>query len=106
MDAKAPLPPHGVVIALGGEYARRGFCYLPRQDGKIDGMVASYGFYVSEDGVNWGRAVATGTLSNDPAEKEVVFPSKTGSFVRFMAHAEVDSRTWPRVAEISILRIR
>jgi F5/8 type C domain len=77
-----------------------------RQDGKIDGMVARYSFYVSENGVNWGRAVATGTFSRDPAEKEMVFPEKQGSFVRFVAHAEGNGMPWTSMAEINVLAMQ
>jgi hypothetical protein len=52
MGAKAPLHPHELVLALGGEYVVRGWRYLPRQDGKTEGVVARYSFYVSEDSVN------------------------------------------------------
>jgi hypothetical protein len=33
---KAPIHPHELVIALGGEHVVKGFRYLPRQDGKIE----------------------------------------------------------------------
>jgi hypothetical protein len=56
MGEKAPRHPHQLIIALGGDYVVRGFRYLPRQDGKMDGMVTRCSFYVSQDGVNWGRA--------------------------------------------------
>ncbi len=106
MGEKAPSHPHELVIALGGDYVVKGFRYLPRQDGKIDGMVTRYSFYVSEDEKDWGELAATGTFSRDITEKEVVFPGKMGSFVRFVAHAEVHGRPWTSMAEISILLIR
>ncbi len=106
MGSKAPMPPHELEVALGGEYVVKGFRYLPRQDGKTDGTVARYSFYVSEDGVNWGEAVATGTFSRGSVEKEVVFTEKQGSFVRFVAHAEVNGKPWTSMAEINVLAIR
>jgi hypothetical protein len=57
MGAKAPVHPHELVIALGGDHVVGGFRYLPRWDGRTEGMVGRYSFYVSEDGVNWGKAV-------------------------------------------------
>jgi hypothetical protein len=104
--ARASLPPHEVVIALGGEYTVSGFRYLPRQDGKTDGMVGRYSFYVSEDGKDWGKAATTGTFSRDIAEQEVTFPGKEGSFVRFVAHSEVNGKPWTSVAEIKVLGVR
>jgi hypothetical protein len=106
MGAKAPIHPHELVIALGGEYAVSGFRYLPRQDGKTEGMVARYSFYVSEDGVEWGEAVMTGTFSRGAAEQLVTFTGKMGSFVRFVAHSEVNGKSWTSVAEINVLGVR
>jgi F5/8 type C domain/Fibronectin type III domain len=103
-SAKASGHPHELVIALGAEYVVRGFRYLPRQDGKSDGMVEQYSLYVSEDGKNWGEAVTTGTFPRDIAVKEVTFPGKVGSFVRFVAHSEVDGKPWTSAAEIKVLR--
>jgi hypothetical protein len=103
--ARVSVHPHELVIALGREYMVRGFRYLPRQDGKIDGMVARYSFYVSEDGKDWGKAVTTGTFSRDIAEQEMTFPGKVGSFVRFVAHSEVNGKPWTSLAEIKVLEV-
>jgi F5/8 type C domain/Fibronectin type III domain len=104
--ARASVHPHELVIALGREYMVSGFRYLPRQDGKTDGMVGRYSFYVSEDGKGWGKAVTTGTFSRDIAEQEVTFPGKVGSFVRFVAHSEVNGKPWTSVAELNVLGVR
>ncbi len=106
MGAKAPIHPHELVVELGGEYSVRGFRYLPRQDGKTDGMVGRYSFYVSEDGEEWGEAVATGMFSRGTGEQEVTFPEKIGSYVRFVAHSEVNGKPWTSVAAITILGVR
>jgi hypothetical protein len=106
MGAKAPIHPHELVIALGEEYGVRGFRYLPRQDEKTEGMVARYSFYVSEDGKDWGKAVITGAFSRDAAEQQVTFTEKMGSFVRFVAHSEVDGKPWTSVAELKVWGVR
>jgi F5/8 type C domain len=106
MGARASVHPHELVIALGGEYVVRGFRCLPRQDGKTDGMVARYSFYVSVDGENWGKAAAIGTFSGNTTEQEVTFPEKVGSFVRFVAHSEVNGKPWTSVAELTVLGMR
>jgi hypothetical protein len=105
-DAKASRHPHEVVIALGGEYMVRGFRYLPRQDGKTDGMVGRYSFYVRQDGEEWGEAVTTGSFSRDITEQQVTFPEKAGSFVRFVADSEVDGKPSTTVAQINVLAVR
>jgi beta-galactosidase len=83
-----------LVIALGGDYVVREFRYLPCS------------FHVSEDGVNWGRVVATGRFPRDAAEKEVVFTGKQWNFVRFVAHAEVNGMSWMSMAEINVLAMQ
>jgi hypothetical protein len=103
LGAKAPRHPHELVIALGDRYSVRGFRYLPRQDGSLDGTVARFDFYVSEDGEDWGKSVAAGIFSGDAAEKEVVFPEHKGSFVRLVAHSEINDKPWTSIAEITVL---
>ena len=65
------------------------FQYLPRQDGSPNGRIAQFEFYVSLDGVNWGTAVATGTLANVATEQEVGFAPKTGQYIRLRALTSV-----------------
>lgn len=103
MGARAPGHPHELVIALGGSYNVRGIRYLPRQDGSLDGTIERFRLYVSEDGVEWGTAVAAGSFARDATEKEVIFPERMGNFVRLVAHSEVNGMPWTSIAEISIL---
>lgn len=98
-----PVHPHEIVIDLGGAYIVAGFQYLPRQDGGINGTVADYSLYVSEDGLAWGEAVATGTFAGDTTEKEVMFAPKPAQYVRFVALSEVNGEPWTSAAEINIL---
>jgi hypothetical protein len=103
--AASPEHPHKLDIALGGTYEVWGLSYLPRQDGCPNGAVLRYTIYVSMDGVKWGNAVATGTLTKDDAQKELVFLGKKGRFVRFVAQSEVNGNPWTSAAEINILGV-
>jgi lysophospholipase L1-like esterase len=98
-----PPPPHEIRINLSAVYSIGGFRYLPRQDGISNGRIGQYEFYVSSDGVNWGSAVATGTLANDALEKEVLFTPKTGQYVRLRALTEVTGNPWTSMAELNVL---
>jgi hypothetical protein len=98
-----PVFPHKIVIDLGDLYVVRGFQYLPRQDGNINGTVADYSIYVSKDGITWGETVATGTFAGDTTEKEVTFTGKIGRYVRFVALSEVNGNLWTSAAEMNIL---
>ena len=98
-----PVCPHEIVIDLGDIYLVGKFQYLPRQDGNINGTVADYSIYVSEDGITWEEAVATGTFAGDTTEKEVTFAGKSGRYVRFVALSEVNGNPWTSAAEINII---
>jgi lysophospholipase L1-like esterase len=77
-------PPHEIQIDLSGNYNIDGFRYLPRQD-SWNGTIRNYEFYVSVDGVTWGSSVASGAFANTMAEKEVLFTTKSGRYVRLRA---------------------
>jgi lysophospholipase L1-like esterase len=98
-----PPQPHEIQINLGAVYDMRGFRYLPRQDGRSNGRIARYEFYVSTDGTNWDTPVVAGILANGSMEKEVLFTPTTGQFVRLKALTEVDGFPWTAVAEINVL---
>jgi hypothetical protein len=103
--ATDPVHPHKLDIALGGTYEVWALRYLPRQDDTLNGTVLRYSIYVSMDGVKWGNLVATGTLTKDAAEKELVFKGRVGQFVRFVAQSEVNGNPWTSAAEINILGV-
>jgi hypothetical protein len=102
-SAANPPCPHEIQIDLGASYSIGGFRYLPRQDGSSNGMVKQYEFYVSVDGQSWGSAKATGAFAAGTSEKEVLFTSATGRFVRFRALSEVNSNPWTSMGELSVL---
>jgi F5/8 type C domain-containing protein len=102
----SPAPPHEIQIDLGASYTITGFQYLPRQDGSTNGNVANYEFYVSTDGLNWGTAVASGTLiatPSDLSQKQATFTGIVGRYVRFRALSEVHGGPWTAAAEINVL---
>ena len=102
----APATPHEIQIDLGAIYSINGFQYLPRQDSFSNGDIANYEFYVSADGVNWGPAVASGTLitsASDHAQKQVTFTGTPGRFVRLRALTEISGGPWTAVAELNVL---
>jgi F5/8 type C domain len=102
----SPATPHEIQIDLGASYTISGFQYLPRQDGGTNGDVANYEFYVSTDGVNWGTAVASGTLivtASDVTQKQVTFTGVVGRYVRFRAMSEVHGGPWTALAELNVL---
>ncbi|MBC3846765.1 discoidin domain-containing protein [Winogradskyella echinorum] len=95
--------PHEFQIDLGIESDVSGLEYLPRQAG-INGTIADYEIYVSNDPNNWGTAISTGTWANSNALKTVSFPVTQGRYVRLAALSEVNGNVWASAAEINIVR--
>jgi len=102
-NAQPPMP-HEIQIDLRASYNVAGFRYLPRQDGKTNGRIARYEFYVSTDGSNWGTAVATGTFTNTANQQEVQFAPKVGSYVRLRVLSEVNGSPYAAVADLNVLQ--
>lgn len=60
----APAGSREITIDLGKTEDVSGFVYIPRQDGKTDGMAFHYKFFTSMDGKNWAEAKTPGEFSN------------------------------------------
>lgn len=99
----SPPPPHEIAIDLGVVQTIGGFRYLPRQDAWNNGNIGQYEFYVSMDGSNWGSPVAAGVFANTKTEKEVLFPSISGRFVKLREISEVNGKPYCNVAELNIV---
>lgn len=95
--------PHEIQIDLGASYTVAGFTYLVRQDFGVNGSIARFEIYVSEDGLTWGTAVKSGTLDYRITNRRIVFPSKTGRYIRLLALSEVNGNPWASAAEFGVL---
>lgn len=92
--------PHELQIELTKETSMSGFTYFPRNDG-ANGLVASFAFYVSNDGKSWGEPVAKGTFASTNEPTEVKFGSTVkAKYVRFVALKGFDGQKWASVAEL------
>ena len=105
-DAGRQPPPQEIVVDTGKLSDIAGFLYLPRQDDCTVGIVAQFAFYLSEDGCNWGTAVATGEFGNikaNPVQQKVRFSqSVRGRFFKFVALRSADADCIS-VAELGLL---
>lgn len=84
-----------------------GFAYLPRQDGKTQGMTSRYRFEISMDGSNW-KIVSEGEFGNlraNPVEQQISFPAQKARYVRFFSTAALDG-SGSSVAELKLLSPR
>jgi alpha-L-fucosidase len=82
-----------------------GFSYLPRQDGKQDGIVEEYRFEISMDGDNWTTTTSGrfGNIQNNPNLQEVRFAPVDARYLRLTALHTLDNNASMSAAEISVL---
>jgi len=97
----APGYPHEMIINLGSSYLLDTLRYLPRQY-ITGGRIADYYVFVSEDGRDWGTAVASGTFENNNNEQYAMFFPKRGQFIRFVGMNEVNGQEIATVAELNL----
>lgn len=97
-------PPQSIVVDMGETLSVKGFSYLPRQDGRTNGMTSRYVFELSEDGKKWTK-VSEGEFGNlraNPVEQVVDFAQRKARYFRFTGTAALD-KNHISAAEIGIL---
>lgn len=104
--SKPTPPPHQIQIDLGEKHLIRGFQYLPRQDGATVGTIRGFKFYVSMDGKNWGKPIATGKFATGTQEKRVFGTPKRGRYIRLVGESEVNGNSDCSVAELNVIEGR
>jgi len=103
---KVSAAPHEIQIDLGSARDVKGFQYLPRQDGSGVGNIGKYAFFVSMNGADWGKPVATGKFSASATEKRVLSTLKRGRFVRLVSFSDTSGNSACSIAELNILQAR
>lgn len=98
---RAPYP-HELVLSLSKEADIRGIEYTPRQDAE-EGRIARYEIYVSLDGKEWGKAVASGTFAAGREAQAIRFDSRRGRYVKLVALSALDKGKKAAVAELKVL---
>jgi alpha-L-fucosidase len=99
--------PHEIVVDMGEALTLKGFTFLPRQDGKLNGTPDRYEFYVSVDGTTWGApvdAVRVFQHQSEPnAANELFDQAVAGSYFRFVVLRVVDNADYVTIAEIGVI---
>jgi alpha-L-fucosidase len=98
--------PHVITVDMGASHRIRGFTYLPRQDGNLNGTTENFRFETSADGVNWVTNIPSGTFANirnNPSLQEVGFFPVNARYFRFTALQEVYRNGWTTAAELSVV---
>lgn len=97
----APYP-HELQLALGREQPVNSIRYTPRQDAS-EGRIARYEVYLSLDGEEWGKAVATGTFKDSAETQTVRFESRQARYVKLQALSAADGGKLAAIAELEVL---
>jgi galactose oxidase len=101
--AAVPLP-HSITIDMHATNYVSGLTYLPRQDTSFNGDIGQYSISVSQDGINWGTPVVSGTWADDKSAKQATFGSVSARYVRLTALTEAGNRgPWTSAAEIGLV---
>lgn len=107
-QSKAGEGPTSVVVDLGESLPLRGFTYLPRQDGKKEGIIYRYAVSVSQDSNTWSAPVSQGAFSNinnSPVLQSIRFASpQTARYLKFDALETTESNSpTVSIAELGVL---
>lgn len=102
VDRNVPMP-HEIQIDLGQMQKVTGFVYVPRQSG-VNGNIADYEFYLSNDKNNWGTPFSVGKWTSISGEKEVKFNNPVeGQYIRLRALSEINGNAWASMAELKLI---
>lgn len=96
--------PHWVDFDAGKQKVIKGFTYLARQDGSLNGCIKDYEIYVSNDNKNWGEPVAKGSFEKTAKLQMVMFgkPIKA-RYVRLRALNEQSGQDYASGAEFTLV---
>lgn len=96
--------PHWVDFDAGEARSLKGFTYLARQDGSLNGCVKDFEIYVSNDNKSWGMPVAKGSLEKTGKLQKVLFDTPVKArFVRFRALNEQGGQDYASGAEFGLI---
>lgn len=101
----APLP-HHIIIDMKTPRRVYKVRYLTRQDFSQNGNIAQHEIYLSNDGVNFGDAVAIGTYQNDREDLQIrtsFFFARIARFVKIVILTEANGNQWASAAEIDVV---
>ncbi len=93
--------PHEMVIDLGATYNIDGFRYLPRSDGS-NGTVGNFELYIGESEQDLVEPVLKQKFCGQ-SEKQVLFRSRRGRFIKFRTLSEINDQPFSSAAEIDFL---
>jgi alpha-L-fucosidase len=104
-QSKTNKMPVDLIIDLGKEEMLTGFRYLPEQNVWNPGIISSYEFYTSIDGVEW-KLAGKGEFSNaknNPLWQEKRFLPVKAHFIKLRALSNTDGTNETAYAEVDVI---
>ena len=96
--------PHWVDFDAGKQKVIKGFTYLARQDGSLNGCIKDYEIYVSNDNKSWGEPVAKGSFEKTAKLQKVMFGKPVKArYVRLRALNEQSGQDYASGAEFTLV---
>lgn len=96
--------PHWVDFDAGKQKLIKGFTYLARQDGSLNGCIKDYEIYVSNDNKTWGEPVAKGSFEKTAKLQKVMFGKPVKArYVRLRALNEQSGQDYASGAEFTLV---
>lgn len=96
--------PHWVDFDAGKQKVIKGFTYLARQDGSLNGCIKDYEIYVSNDNKTWGEPVAKGSFEKTAKLQKVMFGKPVNArYVRLRALNEQSGQDYASGAEFTLV---
>lgn len=96
--------PHWVDFDAGEVKNIKGFTYLPRQDGGINGNIKSYQLYISEDGKVWSDVLVEGEFDRTGNKKEIRLKTPVkGRYIRFTGLSSHNGQDFASGAEFTLI---
>ena len=96
--------PHWIDFDAGKQKVIKGFTYLARQDGSLNGCIKDYEIYVSNDNKNWGEPVAKGSFEKTAKLQKVMFGKPVKArYVRLRALNEQSGQDYASGAEFTLV---
>ena len=96
--------PHWVDFDAGKQKVIKGFTYLARQDGSLNGCIKDFEIYVSNDNKTWGEPVAKGSFEKRAKLQKVMFGKPVKArYVRLRALNEQSGQDYASGAEFTLV---
>ena len=96
--------PHWIDFDAGKQKVIKGFTYLARQDGSLNGCIKDYEIYVSNDNKTWGEPVAKGSFEKTAKLQKVMFGKPVKArYVRLRALNEQSGQDYASGAEYTLV---